>query len=80
MLDLLAKAEADLVVLARYMRILSADFVATYPNRIINVHPGFLPAFKSARAYHQAWERGVKVIGATAHFVTADLDEGPIIA
>jgi formyltetrahydrofolate deformylase len=80
MLDLLAKAEADFVVLARYMRILSADFVAAYPNRIVNIHHGFLPAFKGARAYHQAWERGVKVIGATAHFVTADLDEGPIIA
>lgn len=80
MLKLLAGAEADLVVLARYMRILSADFVAAYVNRIINIHHGFLPAFKGAKAYHQAWERGVKVIGATAHFVTADLDEGPIIA
>jgi formyltetrahydrofolate deformylase len=80
LLDLLAKAEADLVVLARYMRIVSADFVAAYPDRIINIHHGFLPAFKGARAYQQAWERGVKVIGATAHFVTADLDEGPIIA
>jgi formyltetrahydrofolate deformylase len=80
MLDLLAKAEADFVALARYMKILSGDFVAAYANRIINIHHGFLPAFKGARAYHQAWERGVKVIGATAHFVTAELDEGPIIA
>jgi formyltetrahydrofolate deformylase len=80
MLDLLAKAEADFVALARYMKILSGDFVAAYANRIINIHHGFLPAFKGARAYDQAWERGVKVIGATAHFVTAELDEGPIIA
>ena len=80
MLDLLAKAEADFVALARYMKILSGDFVAAYANRIINIHHGFLPAFKGARAYDQAWEGGVKVIGATAHFVTAELDEGPIIA
>jgi formyltetrahydrofolate deformylase len=80
MLDLLAKAEADFVALARYMKILSGDFIAAYANRIINIHHGFLPAFKGARAYHQAWERGVKVIGATAHVVTAELDDGPIIA
>jgi formyltetrahydrofolate deformylase len=80
MLKLLAAAEVDLVVLARYMRILSGDFVAAYANRMINIHHGFLPAFKGSNAYRQAWERGVKVIGATAHFVTADLDEGPIIA
>jgi formyltetrahydrofolate deformylase len=80
MLKLLADAEVELVVLARYMRILSGDFVAAYANRMINIHHGFLPAFKGSNAYRQAWERGVKVIGATAHFVTADLDEGPIIA
>lgn len=80
MLKLLAAAEVDLVVLARYMRILSGDFVAAYANRMINIHHGFLPAFKGSNAYRQAWERGVKVIGATAHFITADLDEGPIIA
>jgi formyltetrahydrofolate deformylase len=69
----------DLVVLARYMQILTADFVARYPNRVINIHHSFLPAFAGARPYHQAYERGVKVIGATAHYVTADLDQGPII-
>jgi formyltetrahydrofolate deformylase len=76
----LDEAQVDLVVLARYMRILSAEFVAHYAGRIINIHHGFLPAFKGAGAYRQAWERGVKIIGATAHFVTAGLDEGPIIA
>ena len=70
----------DLVVLARYMQILSDSFVADWPNRIINIHHSFLPAFAGARPYHQAFERGVKVIGATAHYVTSDLDEGPIIA
>jgi formyltetrahydrofolate deformylase len=79
MLKLLAAAEVELVVLARYMRILSGD-LAAYANRMINIHHGFLPAFKGPNAYRQAWERGVKVIGATAHFVTVDLDEGPIIA
>jgi formyltetrahydrofolate deformylase len=79
-LRLLDEAQVDLVVLARYMRILSAAFVAQYPDRVINIHHGFLPAFKGAGAYRQAWERGVKIIGATAHFVTAGLDEGPIIA
>lgn len=69
----------DLVVLARYMQILSGEFVARYPNRIINIHHSFLPAFAGARPYHQAYERGVKVIGATAHYVTAQLDRGPII-
>jgi len=72
-------ANVDLVVLARYMRILSRDFVDRYPNRIINIHHSFLPAFAGARPYHQAHERGVKIIGATAHYVTAQLDEGPII-
>lgn len=70
---------ADLVVLARYMQILSPSFVGRFPARIINIHHSFLPAFAGARPYHQAWDRGVKVIGATAHYVTEDLDEGPII-
>jgi len=69
----------DLIVLARYMQILSDEFVAHYPGRIINIHHSFLPAFAGARPYHQAYERGVKVIGATAHYVTAELDQGPII-
>jgi formyltetrahydrofolate deformylase len=69
----------DLVVLARYMQVLSDDFVAAYPNRIINIHHSFLPAFVGARPYHQAHARGVKLIGVTAHYATADLDEGPII-
>jgi formyltetrahydrofolate deformylase len=69
----------DLVVLARYMQVLSDDFVAQYPNRIINIHHSFLPAFVGARPYHQAHARGVKVIGVTAHYATAELDEGPII-
>lgn len=70
---------ADFIVLARYMRILSPDFVARYPNRIINIHHSFLPAFIGANPYKQAYERGVKLIGATAHYVTEALDEGPII-
>jgi formyltetrahydrofolate deformylase len=70
---------AELVVLARYMQILSGDFCKLYPGRIINIHHSFLPGFKGAKPYHQAYARGVKIIGATAHFVTADLDEGPII-
>jgi formyltetrahydrofolate deformylase len=69
----------DLVVLARYMQILSPEFVARWPGRIINIHHSFLPAFVGAKPYHQAQTRGVKVIGATAHYVTADLDQGPII-
>ena len=76
---LLDAEQVDLVVLARYMRILSPGFVATRPNRIINIHHSFLPAFVGAQPYRQAHERGVKVIGATAHYVTADLDQGPII-
>lgn len=71
--------DAEVVVLARYMQILSADFVATFPNRIINIHHSFLPAFIGANPYAQAYARGVKRIGATAHYVTADLDAGPII-
>lgn len=69
----------DYIVLAKYMRILSTDFVNRFANRIINIHHSFLPAFIGAKPYHQAWERGVKVIGATAHYVTEQLDEGPII-
>ena len=69
----------DLIVLARYMQILTDDLVAGYPGRIINIHHSFLPAFAGARPYHQAYERGVKVIGATAHYVTEELDQGPII-
>ena len=72
--------EPDFVVLAKFMRILSADFVSNFRNRIINIHHSFLPAFAGANPYRQAFERGVKLIGATAHFVTNDLDEGPIIA
>jgi formyltetrahydrofolate deformylase len=75
----LLDGRADFLVLARYMRILSAGFVARYPNRIINIHHSFLPAFVGADPYRQAYERGVKIIGATAHYVTADLDQGPII-
>lgn len=71
--------ETDLVVLARYMQILTGDFVARYPNRIINIHHSFLPAFAGADPYRQAFERGVKLIGATAHYVTEELDQGPII-
>jgi formyltetrahydrofolate deformylase len=78
-LALLAGAHVDLVVLARYMQILSPAFVAAYPSRIINIHHSFLPAFVGASPYRQAYERGVKLIGATAHYVTAELDEGPII-
>ncbi len=76
---LLAEHRIELVVLARYMQILSPDFVAQYPERIINIHHSFLPAFVGARPYHQAFTRGVKLIGATSHFVTDRLDEGPII-
>jgi formyltetrahydrofolate deformylase len=78
-LEALDHHRADFVVLARYMQILSAEFVARHPNRIINIHHSFLPAFAGSRPYHQAYDRGVKLIGATAHYVTADLDQGPII-
>jgi formyltetrahydrofolate deformylase len=71
---------ADLIVLARYMQILSDDLAGFLSGRCINIHHSFLPGFKGAKPYHQAHERGVKMIGATAHYVTADLDEGPIIA
>jgi formyltetrahydrofolate deformylase len=69
----------ELIVLARYMQILSDDFAGAYPNRIINIHHSFLPAFSGAKPYHRAFSRGVKLIGATSHYVTMDLDEGPII-
>ncbi|MDP8915164.1 MAG: formyltetrahydrofolate deformylase, partial [Thermoproteota archaeon] len=69
----------DLIVLARYMRILTPNFVWRYPNRIINIHPSLLPAFPGAYAYVQAYERGAKIVGCTAHFVTDELDQGPII-
>jgi len=78
-LELLKKYHIDFVVLARYMQILSADFVKHYPNKIINIHHSFLPAFAGAKPYHAAHERGVKIIGATSHYVTSDLDAGPII-
>ncbi len=78
-LEALADREVDLIVMARYMQILSDRFVAAHPNRVINIHHSFLPAFVGANPYRQAYERGVKLIGATAHYATADLDEGPII-
>jgi len=78
-LQLLEQFDIDLIVLARYMRILTPNFVWRYPNRIINIHPSLLPAFPGALAYVQAYERGAKIIGCTAHFVTEDLDQGPII-
>ncbi|MFT9088831.1 MAG: formyltetrahydrofolate deformylase [Acetobacter okinawensis] len=76
---LVASTQADLIVLARYMQVLSDTLSAQFSGRIINIHHSFLPSFKGARPYHQAYARGVKLIGATAHYVTADLDEGPII-
>ncbi len=78
-LKTLKKHKIDFIVLARYMQILSANFVDQFPNKIINIHHSFLPAFPGAKPYHSAYERGVKIIGATSHYVTSDLDEGPII-
>ncbi|MCJ9713546.1 formyltetrahydrofolate deformylase, partial [Bordetella hinzii] len=78
-LALVERERIDLVVLARYMQILSADLCRALAGRAINIHHSFLPSFKGARPYHQAHARGVKLIGATAHYVTSDLDEGPII-
>lgn len=78
-LELLNQYNVDLVVLARYMQILSDNFVSHYPNNIINIHHSFLPAFPGTRPYHSAFERGVKIIGATSHYVTSELDAGPII-
>jgi formyltetrahydrofolate deformylase len=77
--ELLAEKRVDFIVLARYMQILSGEFVSRYPHRIINIHHSFLPAFAGARPYHAAFARGVKLIGATSHYVTAELDAGPII-
>lgn len=79
LLDLVAAHEIDLVVLARYMQVLSEGLCRELAGRVINIHHSFLPGFTGARPYHQAWKRGVKLIGATAHYVTAELDEGPII-
>jgi formyltetrahydrofolate deformylase len=79
LLQLIEQTDTDLVVLARYMQVLSDDLSRALPGRVINIHHSFLPSFKGAKPYHQAHERGVKLIGATAHYVTADLDEGPII-
>ena len=79
MVGLLEDNQVDTIVLARYMQILPPDLCARYPGRIINIHHSFLPSFVGAKPYHRAFERGVKLIGATSHYVTADLDEGPII-
>lgn len=76
---ILAQYDIELIVLARYMQVMSEDFCSRWETRIINIHHGFLPAFKGAKPYHQAWQKGVKIIGATGHFATADLDQGPII-
>ena len=78
-MELLKKEKITFIVLARYMQIISDDMIASYPNHIINIHHSFLPAFIGAKPYHQAWARGVKIIGATSHYVTAELDAGPII-
>ncbi len=77
---IIENSQSKLIVMARYMQILSEEFIDDYEGRVINIHHSFLPGFKGARPYHQAYERGVKNIGATAHFATTDLDEGPIIA
>jgi formyltetrahydrofolate deformylase len=77
--ELLKQHRIDFIVLARYMQVLSDDFVKDYPQQIINIHHSFLPAFPGGRPYHSAYERGVKIIGATSHYVTAELDAGPII-
>ncbi len=78
-LELLKRYDIDFIVLARYMQILSEEFINNFENKIINIHHSFLPAFEGSKAYHQAYERGVKIIGATSHFVTTELDKGPII-
>jgi formyltetrahydrofolate deformylase len=78
-IELLQREKIEVIVLARYMQILSAEFIGRFPTRIINIHHSFLPAFMGGKPYHQAAERGVKLIGATAHYATTDLDEGPII-
>lgn len=78
-LELLKQYNIDFIVLARYMQVISSDFIMHYPDKIINIHHSFLPAFMGAKPYHAAFERGVKLIGATSHYVTTDLDAGPII-
>ena len=78
-IQLLKSTNINFVVLARYMQVLSEDFIGQFPNKIINIHHSFLPAFPGAKPYHSAYERGVKIIGATSHYVTSDLDAGPII-
>jgi formyltetrahydrofolate deformylase len=78
-MKLLKDAKIDFIVLARYMQIISPDMIKNYPNNIINIHHSFLPAFVGAKPYHAAYERGVKIIGATSHYVTSELDAGPII-
>jgi len=78
-LELLREADVDLIVLARYMQILTDDFLQSYEGDVINIHHSFLPAFMGSKPYHRAFERGVKLIGATAHYATAELDDGPII-
>ncbi len=78
-MDLLRKENVTFIVLARYMQIISEEMIEAFPNRIINIHHSFLPAFIGAKPYHQAYERGVKIIGATSHYVTTELDAGPII-
>jgi formyltetrahydrofolate deformylase len=78
-LQLLKEFEVDFIVLARYMQIISPEMIQTYPNKIINIHHSFLPAFAGAKPYHAAYDRGVKIIGATSHYVTEELDAGPII-
>ena len=78
-MELLRRERVTFIVLARYMQIISDDMIAAYPHHIINIHHSFLPAFIGAKPYHQAYERGVKIIGATSHYVTAELDAGPII-
>lgn len=78
--DIIDSTQSELIVMARYMQILTEEFCRDYSGRVINIHHSFLPGFKGAKPYHQAYERGVKVIGATAHFATSDLDEGPIIS
>jgi formyltetrahydrofolate deformylase len=80
MIKLLKDNDIDLVILARYMQVISDNFISEFPNHIINIHHSFLPAFPGARPYHSAYERGVKLIGATSHYVTPELDAGPIIA
>lgn len=78
-LEILAKHQVEFIVLARYMQIIPPNLIAAYPNKIINIHHSFLPAFPGAKPYHSAYERGVKIIGATSHYVTEELDAGPII-